>query len=1234
MKILRVRLSNLASLQGEAEVDFEGPVLGKSPVYAITGRTGSGKSTLLDAICLALYGKTPRYDAKRSTAAEVGDVRDDDERNILRRGAGKGWAEVDFLGRDGRRYRARWEVRRAGEKAAGNLQPAKKNLYRVVMAGGQEIPEHVAERSEATEAVRQKLGLSFDQFRHAVMLAQGEFKAFLDAGKEERSGLLETITGTDIYSRLSIAAHKRKAEAESSLKELEQTAVGIQIMEDGERARLEAELAAIRKNEAALSEQQSNLQKWLDWFRAEEQKAGALEEAERERATTEEAIRQKEEDFAKLKDWEALDPVRSAWERKQGLDSDLANAKQRTQQLDGQRQAQAEEKERLTTAEAEARQSMEEARKALEEARPELDKARRLDQQCTQAEGLTTRAGQAAADGEGRLTQSTAALAELDRMLKERQEAIERDQQWLSEREPIRPVLENHEIYRRRLEELEGLGLELERKGEELERLRKEEADGRTDCEAAEQENARATMSREACRTELEQKRESVRALAPDTLREQARILQEQIGVLEGAVRIEGELAQEQKSLSEIERDIAANTEKMVQANGEALERERARQTVEQEAGAIRQTLDRLNRALASDLEALRAELSEGQPCPLCGSAHHPLAERAAMTSLNEELRAMRTRLEEMEAEVERLTAEEQRQRGLVTTAEGALGPLQNQQKQLRIRIGERQEELARSRSASNDSRPFAEQLEAARKARDAALGSLDQVRELESESAALQTRYDKETGQVEKSGTILVALEKKRIELSLRGDRLSEAVDEGSIQREALAKELQTTLAPRPEWAAAIGVNIQGLRASLNEESESYKETRQHLDQIQGALQDLVKQRAGEEARQKELEKQLLQANEELTQRARELEEVRGQRGGVLGGKPAEEVETSLAGRVKMTQTALDAAQNYLVEARQRLDQLDGTLRQLGEHVAHVQSEWERAHAEVVQFSERVNFALEKIGQILGTGNDWLEAVRQQREELTRDRENRRGQEEALRKQLEDHRAARPPLAREECEKKIAALDEESKGLDGKRDGLVQQLGIDSDNRERLGQARERLKEAREEARVWQSLGEAIGSADGKKFRAYAQGLTLRALVAYANAHLRQLRPRYRLRQNENSAMDLVLVDNDMGGEVRTVRSLSGGESFLVSLALALGLSNMAARDLSIDSLFIDEGFGTLDADTLQMALSVLQGLHAQGKQVGIISHVEGIGQTLGAEVRVETIEPGRSKIVVCTAC
>ena len=98
MKILRVRLGNLASLEGEFLVDFEGPVLGNSPIFAITGRTGSGKSTLLDAICLALYGKTPRYDSGRSTAAEVEGIKGDDERNILRRGAGKGWAEADYLG--------------------------------------------------------------------------------------------------------------------------------------------------------------------------------------------------------------------------------------------------------------------------------------------------------------------------------------------------------------------------------------------------------------------------------------------------------------------------------------------------------------------------------------------------------------------------------------------------------------------------------------------------------------------------------------------------------------------------------------------------------------------------------------------------------------------------------------------------------------------------------------------------------------------------------------------------------------------------------------------------------------------------------------------------------------------------------------------------------------------------------------------------------------------------------
>lgn len=162
-----------------------------------------------------------------------------------------------------------------------------------------------------------------------------------------------------------------------------------------------------------------------------------------------------------------------------------------------------------------------------------------------------------------------------------------------------------------------------------------------------------------------------------------------------------------------------------------------------------------------------------------------------------------------------------------------------------------------------------------------------------------------------------------------------------------------------------------------------------------------------------------------------------------------------------------------------------------------------------------------------------------------------------------------------------------------------------------------------------WAVLAELIGSADGKKFRVFAQGLTLDTLLAHANQHLLRLRPRYALRR-KNERMELEMIDRDMGDEARDCATLSGGETFLVSLALALGLSSLAARSVRVESLFIDEGFGSLDRDALDGALSVLEELEASGQQIGVISHVLELAERVAYRVLVEPHRPGRSTVTI----
>ncbi|MBI1980195.1 MAG: chromosome segregation protein SMC, partial [Methylocystis sp.] len=221
----------------------------------------------------------------------------------------------------------------------------------------------------------------------------------------------------------------------------------------------------------------------------------------------------------------------------------------------------------------------------------------------------------------------------------------------------------------------------------------------------------------------------------------------------------------------------------------------------------------------------------------------------------------------------------------------------------------------------------------------------------------------------------------------------------------------------------------------------------------------------------------------------------------------------------------------------------------------------------------------------------------------------------------LDEARAAAPPETSRE------ALVAKEKGDACRLDELSARLGAlrercarDDEARQRAAALGEELEQARANAKLWSEISEAIGSASGDKFRRFAQAATLEHLVGLANQRLKLLAPRYALeRSGDPGSLALQIVDRDLGDERRSTRSLSGGERFLASLALALALAGLEGRNSFVDTLFIDEGFGALDSATLDVAIDALETLQGQGRRVGVISHVDSLQQRIATKICVE---------------
>jgi exonuclease SbcC len=357
-------------------------------------------------------------------------------------------------------------------------------------------------------------------------------------------------------------------------------------------------------------------------------------------------------------------------------------------------------------------------------------------------------------------------------------------------------------------------------------------------------------------------------------------------------------------------------------------------------------------------------------------------------------------------------------------------------------------------------------------------------------------------------------------------------------------------------------------------------------------------------------------------------------ERQAVLGGRPAQDVEDDLEGAVRAAEAGQAAGEEAARLASEERVARETRARELQETALRLAERLTAAQALRDTRLQAAGLTLEAVTARLARPDAWLlaeaAALDTLREEVTKTRSALATCEERTSR----HREAGVPS------RQAAATAEALGQAEHVRQAAVDSLGqaryqLDEDLRARQTQQDELavLDGLRADALVWERLRDLIGSADGKKFRTYAQSLTLDALLELANLHLRELRPRYRLeRVRGDEALELQVVDRDMAHEVRSTQSLSGGETFLVSLALALALSSFASNKRLIRSLFIDEGFGSLDPQTLEDAIATLDALQATGRQVGLISHVPGLGERLGIQVRVTPVGGGRSEMRILT--
>ncbi|PWC84963.1 exonuclease [Azospirillum sp. TSH100] len=1235
MRILAVRGANLTSLDGPFAIDFDREPLRRAGLFAITGPTGAGKSTILDALCLALFDSMPRLPEGRGEMlgpeGDPNSIRTTDVRTVLRRGAGFGWAEVDFVGIDGDAYRARWEVRRARQKSQGALQQQSMSLSS--LDGQRRFGDG---KKSVLEEIERRLGLSFEQFRRAVLLAQGDFATFLKAPPRERSALLELLTGTEIYSRLSIAAHERANAEKQTLEMLVAQGGGIGVLSDDDRAALQREAAgaakAVRSGEQALAHAQAA----LAWYDRDGQLAAAEGKAVETAEAAERAWSEAEDRREATIRLRGLQPVRPVLADADRAGSEAAEAAAAVVRAEAALAAARLTVEEATGRHGEARRRFEAAYAEQAKAEPDLERAADLDGRVATltAEQRTAEATAKAAVQRSGMLQK--AVQDIDTTLSAARNDASRLEAWLREQADFAGVAGQWERWDRLLARIITDRRASLAAAQERGRLDRELAATQA---AARGEEGRLSEAREHCRS-AERVLEKLRGEAVPSLEgaRQARTDagQRRDGLLallatgEARHRLETERAAAEgerlRLLAEAERDGTAA-------------RELAERRVGQRAAVdeAERTLQRLLLAQREDVESLRGRLVEAEPCPVCGSAEHPWAGAGAtplgrvtqdqekhLAGLREALAGTVTRHAALEAaeQAARKAAEGQtaRQAAIAQEAEGLVarwtaqaaaigwdaedGTLTGLRREVEA-VEHRLAVIARDEERALDHR---RRVDAAQQ----------EQRRLETAAASLASECE----------TTRQRLADGRQSLALAVAALERAV----ADQEAALAELAEGLAGEAGWRSRLDQEPEAYRTGMSARVTEY---RGKSDALARAVRE-VERTSGERAVQSAELEAALRAEKEAQSRAGDLAgrlaEMRRARTALLGGRPVSEVRKALAGERHEAEALMEKATFARQDAIARLSAAEQERETRGEAAKRCADKAKAAGERLERAVAERGVGLDEVRRLLATPESALEAEELALAVLERARGDAALVVAERRRQRADHHAVdRPALNIEEAEGTAETIRTE---LERDRDRLGSARGrleADDASRQRLAGLSAAIEAQQACCGLWGKMAQLIGSANGQKMRNFAQSLSLDLLLTHANRHLEDLARRYRLERVAGADLEIQVVDREMGDERRGVHSLSGGELFLVSLALALGLSAMAAGTSGgIGTLFIDEGFGTLDPDSLDVALSCLEALQADGRQVGVISHVPAMVERIGTQIRVMPIGGGRSRVTV----
>ncbi|TCV90667.1 AAA family ATPase [Sulfurirhabdus autotrophica] len=1237
MKIVAIRGKNLASLEGGFAVEFEQAPLAGAGLFAITGPTGAGKSTILDALCLALFDEMPRLPGGQGVPVGRADedvafrTRSNDVRSILRRGAAEGFAEVEFIGSDNQRYLARWEVRRARNMASGRLQAQTMTL--TSLANNQLIGRT---KSDVQEAIRDRLGLSFEQFRRSVLLAQGDFASFLKADAKQRSELLERMTGTEIYGALSKAAHARAAIEEAEMKRLEQRLGDLLPMLPEERTALEVQYKDALTTQLQLDQSRQIIKRVIDWYARLDQ----LKAAEGEAITKVELADQvavnaivRRTEFESV---QAVQPARALVERMDQSVQELSNAKINLEA------ALAEEKQSVNSVQElqiaveadKATLLKHESERELNE--PLLRKARELDSQLNSVISEKDDCQQAALEAIEKANEATKKQTEIFEQCQYVEKALTESEKWLLDNACYSELSSQWQRWDQEFTSL--VEVDQSRQATILDLASSEESLPKIQQQLATEVDRQAKLKVSV--TDIEKEIEALEAQVSASPLAQLQQDRERLNNRRNNLRVLLELhkraVESNKQLTLIISEKERNkheSERLRTAIQKAKEQLIASQSALEEAERSQRLVITARKA---DVTSLRSELIEGESCPVCGSHEHPWVSSHPELDLMQD--QMMGRIQALREVVSNLTGENGRMEAEYLTANKLVGEFETKKSTLLDDLANLDIQWNEACSEENISADVLA-AETGGQLADSAEKvdiALKEIAESESQGYQFQKMLQEKRQALHQFSLALSSATESIAKLTLQLQKLNHDQEQQTSElakaeflRKQIIERLSPVLTGIDRWQQQLETDVQSLRKTCAQIIGQWHEQINRRDEAAKGLAINKEKLAAARIEVTHRDESSIKAQTALNDVLAKLTGIEAQRKKLLSGRAADQVENELKAAVTSANIAFQAAQSKLSKASEQLASSRKSVQHWQEGKAKMKDKNAYAESSVNAVLAKHEISLERLKERLAHDEEWLRVEQVELNKIHTQLLETKARLAALQEQRVAHEEADVPTTN--LENANAQLVETEALYQSLQDSIAEiraSLKQDDEKQNQGVALRGELQKQQDKWQIWGGLKELIGSQDGSKFRTFAQSLTLDALLGYANRHLEELARRYLLQRVPGSDLELQVIDREMGDEVRSVHSLSGGESFLISLALALGLASLSSNRTQVESLFIDEGFGSLDPATLDIAIASLDALQSLGRKVGVISHVPAMVERIGVQVRVGVHGGGKSSV------